>query len=39
MFKDAIRRHHMRDSWGDFRASALRQIAIDWCEENHLAWK
>jgi len=38
-FKNAIRRHHIEDSWYAFRTDALRQIAIDWCAENGIAWK
>ena len=33
-FKAAIRRHRIEPAWFAFRAEALRQIAIDWCEEN-----
>ncbi len=38
-FKAAIRRHHIEPAWFAFRAKALRQIAIDWCEENDIAWE
>ena len=37
-FKDTLRRRRMEPQWHEFRAQALRQIAIDWCEENGLAW-
>jgi hypothetical protein len=37
MFKDAIRRHRIEAAWFAFRAEALKQIARDWCEENHIA--
>lgn len=37
-FKAAVRRRGMEDEWYKFRADALRQIAIDWCEENDIAW-
>ena len=38
-FKDTVKRHRIDQDWYDFRDAALRQIAIDWCEEHHLAWK
>lgn len=33
-FKDAARRLEFLDQWYDFRDEALRQIAIDWLEDN-----
>ncbi len=38
-FKDTLRRHGVESHWFAFRADALRQIALDWCEENKLAWE
>ena len=38
-FKDTIRRYGIEADWYAFRAGALRQVAIDWCEENEIAWK
>ena len=38
-FKDTIQRHGIEPAWFAFRAEALKQIAIDWCEENRIAWK
>jgi len=38
-FKDATRRHKIEKDWYAFRDEALRQIAIDWCEENGIAWE
>jgi len=38
-FKSAIRRHHVDSAWNDFREKALRQIALDWCEEHHIPWE
>ena len=38
-FKDAIRRHQIESAWFEFRTQALRQIALDWCEEHHLGWQ
>lgn len=37
-FKAAVRRRGMEDEWYKFRADALLQIAIDWCEEHDIAW-
>jgi hypothetical protein len=37
-FKAAVRRRGIEDEWYKFRAEALRQIAIDWCEEHDIAW-
>ncbi len=36
-FKAAVRRRGIEDDWYKFRAEALRQIAIDWCEEHDIA--
>jgi len=38
-FKDTIRRHGIESSWYAYRTQALRQIALDWCEENQVAWQ
>ena len=38
-FKDAARRLGVESAWLAFRADALRQIAVDWCEENQIAWE
>jgi hypothetical protein len=38
-FKDTIRRHGIEPAWFAFRAGALRQIALDWCEENQIVSK
>jgi hypothetical protein len=38
-FKDAVRRYGIESSWYAFRTQALRQIALDWCEENQVAWE
>ncbi len=38
-FKEALRRHHIESAWFKFRAEALRQIALDWCDEHHIRWR
>ena len=38
-FKYIIRRDGIEKSWFAFRTEALREIAIDWCEENEIAWE
>lgn len=37
-FKATVRRHGVESDWFAFRDQALRQIAIDWCEENNIRW-
>ena len=39
MFKDTSRRHRIEAAWFAFRAEALRQIALDWCEEHDIVWE
>jgi len=38
-FKDTLRRHRIASDWFTFRAEALKQIALDWCEERHISWQ
>jgi len=38
-FKDTVRRHGIEQDWFQFRDEALRDIAIDWCEEHRIKWK
>ena len=38
-FKATLRRHQVEAAWFEFHAQALRRIAVDWCEENHIAWE
>lgn len=38
-FKDTLRRHGIESAWFAFRTEALRQIALDWCEENQIVWE
>jgi len=38
-FKYLVRRHGIDKSWFAFRTEALRQIGLDWCEENKIAWE
>jgi hypothetical protein len=38
-FKDTVRRCGIEQDWFAFRDDALRQIAIDWCEEHKIQWK
>jgi len=38
-FKEAVRRQGIESAWYAFRTQALRQIALDWCEENQVAWE
>ena len=38
-FKDTARRHGIEQDWFKFRDEALREIAIEWCEEHQISWK
>jgi hypothetical protein len=38
-FKDTLRRHGIESAWFAFRAEALREIALNWCEDNHIVWE
>jgi hypothetical protein len=38
-FKDTIRRRRVEQHWYAFRDEALKQIAIDWCEDHHIPWR
>ena len=38
-FKDTLRRHRLESTWFAFRTGALRQIALNWCEENDIVWE
>jgi len=38
-FKSTIRRHGIEQTWFDFRAEALRTIAVDWCGEHQIVWE
>jgi hypothetical protein len=35
-FKDALYEYGISDDWHKYRADALKQIAIDWCQENNI---
>jgi hypothetical protein len=37
-FKDTARNLGVTDKWYEFREKALRKIAKDWCEENHIEY-
>jgi hypothetical protein len=39
MFKDTVRRLGIEPAWFAFRADALREIAVEWCEENQIVWQ
>lgn len=38
-FKDTVRRHRIEKDWFAFRTEALRQIAVEWCEERKIPWR
>ncbi len=35
-FKATVRHYGMEKQWYTFREEALRQMAVEWCKENHL---
>jgi hypothetical protein len=37
-FKDTLRRYRREKDWYAYREEALRQIAIEWCEENGIEY-
>ncbi len=37
-FKDTVQRFNLHNRWDSFREEALKQIAIDWCEENGIEY-
>lgn len=38
-FKEMIREHKVEDKWYEFREEALREILIDWCENNGIDYE
>jgi len=38
-FKHMLGIHRLEPRWHAFRTEALRQIAIDWCDENDIVWR
>lgn len=38
-FKATLRYHGLEQQWYDFKAEALREIAIRWCEKNGLEFE
>jgi len=38
-FKNTLRRYRIESAWFEFRSEALREIALNWCEENHIPWE
>jgi len=38
MFKDTVARLGLREQWFAFRENALREIAIEWCEDNGIEY-
>jgi len=37
-FKDGLHAFGIAEQWYAFRDKALREIAKDWCEENHIEY-
>ena len=36
-FKDTIRYLNIESKWYEFKANALKKLAIEWCEENNIS--
>lgn len=39
MFKHLLEEHNIWEAWNKFRHARLREIAVEWCEDNNLAWR
>jgi hypothetical protein len=39
MFKSTIRRLGIEKAWYQFRDESIKEIAVEWLEENHLQYK
>ena len=37
-FKNTIRRRRIETAWYEFRTQALRDIAMEWCEDHDIPW-
>ncbi len=37
-FKNSLRYHGIEQAWYDYRNSAYREIAVEWCESNRFAY-
>jgi hypothetical protein len=37
-FKENLNRYEIADQWYKYREEAISQIAIDWCESNHITF-
>lgn len=38
-FKDTIRYLNIESEWYEFKANALKKLAIEWCEENNISYE
>ena len=38
-FKDALYEYNLSDDWYKFRNNALKEIAIEWCQENGIEFE
>ena len=39
VFKQLLDQHNLREAWGKFHDARLREIAIEWCQDNGIAWR
>ena len=38
-FKRLLSEHNLRDAWQKFHDARLREIAVQWCEDNEIGWR
>ena len=38
-FRRLLSEHNLRDTWQKFHDARLREIAIEWCEDNEIGWR
>ena len=38
-FKRLLSEHSLRDAWQKFHDARLREIAVQWCEDNEIGWR
>jgi Uncharacterised protein family (UPF0158) len=39
MFKRLLEEYKLWDTWNKFHDARLREIAVEWCEDNDVAWR
>jgi hypothetical protein len=39
LFQHLIHENNLQDRWHKFREARLREIAVEWCEDNGIGWR